>query len=193
MNPVPRILAFAGSTRRESANKKLARAAARAATATRAGVTWIDLRDYPLPLFDADLEARGLPPELLRLRTLFAQHDALIVASPEYNGFFSPVLKNALDWLSRPAPGQERHAVFADRPVLLLSAVGGRSGGLRGLEQLRQQFTYLKAKPHARQFVLPLAATAFDERDRLSDPVRSAELADTVAGFTQSLQSLAPA
>ena len=193
MHPTPRILAFAGSTRRDSANKKLARVAAQAATDAHASVTWIDLRDYPLPLFDADLEALGLSPELLRLRALFEQHDALIVASPEYNGFFPAVLKNALDWLSRPAPGQERHALFADRPVLLLSAVGGRSGGLRGLEQLRQQFIYLKAKPHARQFVLPLAGTAFDEGNRLSDPVHGAGLADTVADFTQSLQPLVPA
>ncbi|WP_020656068.1 NADPH-dependent FMN reductase [Massilia niastensis] len=193
MSHTPRILAFAGSTRRDSANKKLARAAAHAAVAAHASVTWIDLRDYPLPLFDADLEVQGLPPAMLRLRALFAQHEALIVASPEYNGFFPPVLKNALDWLSRPALGQERHAVFAGRPVLLLSAVAGRSGGTAGLQQLRQQFLNLKALPYGRQFVLPLAADAFDARNRVGDPARRAELADTVAGFALSLHALAPA
>jgi NAD(P)H-dependent FMN reductase len=193
MSTTPRILAFAGSTRRDSSNKKLARAAAHAAVAARAGVTWIDLRDYALPLFDADLEAQGFPPAMLRLRALLAQHDALIVASPEYNGFFTPVLKNVLDWLSRPALGQERHAVFADKPVLLLSAVAGRSGGLAGLEQLRKQFLHLKARPHVQQFVLPVAATAFDDNNRLADPATGAELADTVAGFVHSLQVLAPA
>lgn len=193
MSNTPRILAFAGSTRRDSSNKKLARAAAHAAVAAHASVTWIDLRDYPLPLFDADLEAQGLPPAMLRLRALFAQHDALIVASPEYNGFFPPVLKNALDWLSRPALGQERHAVFLERPVLLLSAVAGRSGGVSGLDTLRRQFLHLKARPHAEQFILPLAAGGFDEHNRLSDPAHSAALADIVAGFTHSLQVLAPA
>jgi chromate reductase len=193
MNRTPRILAFAGSTRQDSANKKLARAAAHAAVAAHASVTWIDLRDYSQPLFDADLETKGMPPATLRLRALFERHDALMVASPEYNGFFPPVLKNALDWLSRPAPGRERHAVFAGRPVLLLSAVGGRSGGQAGLAQLRQQFLHLKAQPHAQQFVLPLAATAFVDHNRLIEPARSAELTDVVAGFVQSLRALAPA
>jgi NAD(P)H-dependent FMN reductase len=193
MSTTPRILAFAGSTRQDSANKKLARAAGQAAAAAQASVTCIDLRDYPLPLFDADLEAEGIPPALLRLRALFEQHHALIVASPEYNGFFPPVLKNALDWLSRPALGQGRHAVFVGRPVLLLSAVAGRSGGQGGLAQLRQQFLHLNARPHAQQFVLPLAATDFDESGSLSDPVRILELVDAVAGFVWSLHSLVPA
>ena len=183
-----RILAFAGSTRRDSTNKKLARSAARAAVTAHARVTWIDLADYPLPLYDGDIEARGFPAALVSLRALFARHDALIVASPEYNGFFSPVLKNALDWLSRPALGQERHAVFAGRPVLLLSAVGGRSGGAAGLQQLRRQFEYLKATPHARHFVLPLAHAAFDEHGRLLDPAMGAELSDTVVEFAQAIR-----
>lgn len=193
MSNSPRILAFAGSTRDESANKKLARAAAHAAVAADARVTWIDLRDFPLPIFDADLEADGLPPSMLRLRSLFTQHDALLIASPEYNGFFPPVLKNLLDWLSRPALGQERHAVFAGRPVLLLSAVAGRSGGASGLAQLRQQLIHLKARPFEQQFILPLAADAFDPQQRLKDPVRSADLADTVSAFAGSLQLLAAA
>jgi NAD(P)H-dependent FMN reductase len=182
------ILAFGASTRRDSSNKKLARAAANVASAANSSVTWIDLRDYPLPLFDGDLEAEGLPPALLRLRALLAQHDALILASPEYNGFFPPLLKNALDWLSRPALGEERHAVFQGLPVLLLSAVGGRSGGPAGLQNLRQQLVYLKARPYARQFILPQAGGAFDGLDRLSEPSRSAELADVVASFVQALQ-----
>lgn len=193
MSHTPRILAFAGSTRRDSSNKKLSRAAAHAAVAAHASVTWIDLREHALPLYDADLEAGGFPPDVLRLRALFDRHEAFIVASPEYNGFFPPVLKNTLDWLSRPALGQERHAVFAGRPVLLLSAVAGRSGGAAGLAQLRQQFLHLTAAPHARQFLLPQAAGAFDERQRLSDPARAAELADTVAEFAQSLRIGEPA
>lgn len=183
-----RILAFAGSTRRDSTNKKLARCAAQAAVAARAEVTWIDLADFPLPLYDGDIEARGFPAAQLALRAVFARHDALIVASPEYNGFFPPVLKNALDWLSRPAQGQERHAVFAGRPVLLLSAVGGRSGGPAGLQQLHRQFEHLKAAPHARQFVLPLAHAAFDQRGRLLDPAQGAMLADTVAEFAHAIR-----
>jgi NAD(P)H-dependent FMN reductase len=193
MTDTARILAFAGSTRRDSTNKKLARAAAHAAVAAHGSVTFVDLADYPLPLYDGDLEARGFPAPMLRLRALLAQHDALIIASPEYNGFFTPVLKNALDWLSRPALGQDRHAVFDGLPVLLLSAVGGRSGGANGLQQLRRQLEFLKAQPHEVQFILPQAAGAFDDRGRIADPVHGALLADTVAGFTQSLHSAVPA
>ncbi|OON63222.1 hypothetical protein B0920_07425 [Massilia sp. KIM] len=193
MTAIARILAFAGSTRRESSNKKLSRAAAHAAVAAHTSVTWIDLRDHPLPLYDADIEAQGLPPALLRLRALFAGHDAFIVASPEYNGFFPPVLKNALDWLSRPALGEERHAVFAGRPVLLLSAVAGRSGGPAGLQQLRRQFEHLRASPFGRQFVLPQAHGAFDERGRLLDPQLGAELSDTVARFAEAIRPAVPA
>lgn len=191
MSQTQRILAFAGSTRADSSNRKLVRVAVHAAVAAHNSVTWIDLKDYPLPLFDADLEAQALPEPLLRLRALLVDADALILASPEYNGFFTPLMKNTLDWLSRPVLGHERHAVFAGLPVLLLSAVGGRSGGPAGLRQLRQQLLHLTALPHEKEFVLPLAATAFDVQGRLSDPQQNAALADVVAGFSDALREVA--
>src|SRR3954470_11575653 len=102
----PRILAFAGSLRREYYNKKLVSVAARAARDAGAEVTLIDLRDFPLPLFDQDLEAgQGMPEAGASLKQLVAGHDGLIVASPEYNSSVTAVLKNSLDWASRPAPG----------------------------------------------------------------------------------------
>src|SRR4051812_26801189 len=103
----PRILAFAGSLRKESLNKKLLRIAASAARAAGAEVTLIDLKDHPLPIFDQDLEtAQGMPENGARLKTLFAEHDGLLIASPEYNSSFTAVLKNTIDWVSRPAPGE---------------------------------------------------------------------------------------
>lgn len=189
MNPSLRILAFAGSARRQSHNKQLGRAAALAAQDADTGVTWIDLRDFDIPLYDADLEAEhGLPPELLRLRALFAAHDALIVASPEYNGFFSPLLKNTLDWLSRPAAGAPRHAVFAGKPVLLLCAAGGGTGGARGLEQLRLQFGYLQARVHEHQFILAHSAQAFDASGRLRTRELHASLAGVVRPFVDGVR-----
>src|ERR1700758_5428264 len=104
---VPRILAFASSTRRESFNKKLVAIAAQGARKAGAEVTLIDLKDFPLPLFDQNLEAeQGMPENGKKLKTLFIDHDALLISSPEYNSSITAVLKNTLDWVSRPAPGE---------------------------------------------------------------------------------------
>ena len=104
---MPRILAFAASTRRESFNKKLVAVAAQGARQAGAEVTLIDLKDFPLPLFDQDLEAeQGMPENGKKLKKLFIDHDGLLIASPEYNSSFPAVLKNAIDWVSRPAPGE---------------------------------------------------------------------------------------
>src|SRR6202051_3583545 len=103
----PRILAFAGSLRKDSYNKKLVQIAAQAARGAGADVTYIDLRDYPLPIFDEDLEkASGMPANGQKLKTLFIEHDGLLIAAPEYNSSITAVLKNTIDWVSRPAPGE---------------------------------------------------------------------------------------
>ena len=186
------ILAFAGSTRKESLNKKLAFLAAETAegaAARNAGegsvhVTWIDLKHYPIPLYDGDYEEQfGLPPAALKLRTLFGSHDALLIASPEYNGFPSPLLKNTLDWLSRPLGKEERHAVFKDKPVLLLSAVRGEAGGHRGLKQLRLLLSNLKASSFEEEYVLPKGNDALDALGRLRDPDAQQRLEKLIAAF----------
>src|SRR4051812_36524754 len=103
MGTTPRILAPAGSTRRDSYNKRLVRLAARGAEAAGAEVAVIDLRDFPLPLFDEDLEREQGPPEAApRLKTRMVESDGLLIASPEYNSSITAVLKNAIDWVSRP-------------------------------------------------------------------------------------------
>ena len=104
----PEILAFAGSTRTESYNKKLVRLAADAARAAGANVTVIDLRDLPLPLFDEDFEtAHGLPENAKKLKSLMKEHDGFLISSPEYNSSITAVLKNAIDWASRPETEDE--------------------------------------------------------------------------------------
>lgn len=179
------ILAFAGSIRNESLNKKLAVLASETAeTAGAVHVTWADLRDYPIPLYDGDYEEQfGLPPAALKLRGLLQSHDALLVASPEYNGFPSPLLKNTLDWLSRPFNNEERHAVFKDKPVLLLAATRGEAGGRRGLAQLRLLLGNLKAASFEQEFVLPKGNDALDALGRLRDPEQQRRLADVVTAF----------
>ena len=118
-----KILAFAGSTRSNSFNKRLVRAAAVMAEEAGATVTIVDLRDYPLPLYDGDLEqAEGLPEHAATLYELFKSHDALLISSPEYNSSVSAVLKNTIDWVSRPRDGEQPLEAFSGKVAGLLCA-----------------------------------------------------------------------
>ena len=135
----PKILAFAGSTRSGSFNKKLIRLAADDARAAGAEVTLIDLRDFPMPLFDGDLEEKeGLPENAKKLKSLMRANDGFLISSPEYNSSVSGVLKNAIDWASREETDDEPPLVcFRGKVAALLSASPGGLGGLRGLVILR--------------------------------------------------------
>src|SRR6266478_8702053 len=120
---VPRILAFAGSLRRDSFNKKLVSIAAQGAREAGAEVMLIDLKDFPLPLYDQDLEAeQGMPKNGKKLKKLFIDHDGLLIASPEYNSSLPAVLKNVIDWVSRPAPGEPSLAAFRGKVATVMSA-----------------------------------------------------------------------
>lgn len=138
MSAQPKILAFAGSTRAESFNKKLVRIAANAAKAAGAVVTTIDLRDFPMPLYDGDLESSsGVPETANKLKELMVAQDGFLIASPEYNSSITAVLKNTIDWVSRPAPGEPPLVAFTGKVATLMSASPGALGGLRGLVHLR--------------------------------------------------------
>lgn len=104
-----------------------------------AEVTLLDLRDYPMPLYDGDLESsEGLPPNALKLKEIFIAHHGLLIASPEYNSSVTPLLKNTLDWVSRPASKEEASlACYEGKTAALMSASPGALGGLRGLVHLR--------------------------------------------------------
>ena len=161
-----KIIAFAGSTRKESFNKKLVKVAASAAEATGAEVTVIDLADYPLPLYDGDLEAdSGLPENAAKLKKLFSEHDGLLLASPEYNGSISGVLKNTLDWLSRP--GAVEGSVFAGKAAIIMSASPGGLGGLRALPHVRQILNNLQMIVLPNQHALGFAGKEFNENGAL--------------------------
>lgn len=137
--PRSKILAFAGSAREESFNKKLIRVAVAGAQRAGADVTLIDLRDYAMPIYDCDLEADdGIPDKALALRCLLLEHQGLLLASPEYNGSFSPLLKNVIDWTSRPTvKGEDGLAPYRNKVAVLMSASPGGYGGLRGLMHVR--------------------------------------------------------
>jgi NAD(P)H-dependent FMN reductase len=122
MNYVPKILAFAGSTRTESYNKKLVRIAVASARAAGAEVTYHDLRDLPLPFYDGDLEAEeGLPANARKWKDLLLAHHGLLISAPEYNSSITAVFKNAIDWASRRVPGEPPLACFTGKVAALMS------------------------------------------------------------------------
>jgi NAD(P)H-dependent FMN reductase len=163
-----KIFALAGSTRKDSFNKKLLDVAANAARAAGAEVTVVHLDDYQMPLYDGDLEAdSGLPERAAALKQMMAESHAFLIASPEYNASMSAVLKNAIDWASRP--GAVEGSVFQGKPAALLSASPGALGGLRGLNHLRDILGNLGVLVLAQQQALPKAHEAFAEDGTLTD------------------------
>lgn len=170
MSAAPRVLVFAGSVRRESVNRRLAHVAAARLTAAGVAATLLELADYPLPLYDGDLEAAsGLPENALKLKEIFIAHDAFAIVSPEYNGSIPPLLKNCIDWVSRPLPEQSGYIPFSGKAAALLSASPGFLGGMRGLRHLREVLTVLEMIVLPRQFSLSAADKAFDADGRLAD------------------------
>ena len=184
---MPRILAFAGSTRRESFNKKLVAIAAEGAREAGAEVTLIDLKDFPLPLFDQDLEAeQGMPENGKKLKKLFIDHDGLLIASPEYNSSLPAVLKNGIDWVSRPAPGEPSLLAFRGKVATLMSASPGALGGLRGLVHVRSILGNIGVIVLPDQIAVAKAHEAFQPDGSLVDPKRQAGiegLGKTLASF----------
>ena len=190
---MPRILAFASSTRRESFNKKLVAIAAQGAREAGAEVTLIDLKDFPLPLFDQDLEAeQGMPENGKKLKKLFIDHDGLLIASPEYNSSFPAVLKNAIDWVSRPAPGEPSLVAFRGKVATLMSASPGALGGLRGLVHVRSLLGNIGVIVLPDQIAVAKAHEAFQPDGSLVDPKRQAGiegLGATLASFLRKFKA----
>ncbi|MDZ8223156.1 NAD(P)H-dependent oxidoreductase [Nostoc sp. ChiVER01] len=191
MASTPKILAFAGSTRIESYNKKLVKIAAAGAQAAGAEVTYIDLRDLPLPLFDEDLEAQeGLPANARTLKDLLISHQGLLIASPEYNSSLTAVLKNAIDWASRPAPNEAPLAAFAGKVATIMSASPGALGGLRGLVHLRSILGNIKVLVLPDQIAVTKAYEAFNPDGTLVDPKQQESIEKLGEGLTKILLKL---
>jgi len=188
----PRILAFAGSLRRESFNKRLVPIAAKGARDAGAEVTLIDLKDLSLPLFDQDLEAeQGIPENGKRLKQLFINHDGLLIACPEYNSSITAVLKNAIDWVSRPIPDEPSLVAFKNKVATLMSASPGALGGLRGLTHVRSILSNIGVIVLPEQIAVAQAHEAFNPDGSLKDPKQQAGiegLGHTLASFLMKLK-----
>jgi chromate reductase, NAD(P)H dehydrogenase (quinone) len=167
-----RLLFLAGSAREGSINKRLARLAHDVAEANGIAATLADLGDYPMPLYDGDIEAKSGPPENAhKLKALMEVHQGIFIVSPEYNASLTPLLKNTLDWVSRIRPKDEPPlAVFRERVFALGAAAPGAMAGLRGLMALRQTLELgLGAVVLPDQFGLARAGEAFGEDGHLKD------------------------
>ncbi len=187
----PKILAFAGSTRTDSYNKKIIKIAAKGAQAAGAEVTLIDLRDFPLPLYDEDLETKeGLPPNGRKLKDLFLANDGLLISSPEYNSSISGVLKNAVDWVSRPVPNEKPLECFSGKIATLMSASPGALGGLQGLVTLRSILGNIGVIVLPDQVATSRAHEAFNPDGSLKDAKQQSAIEGLGKGLSDFISKL---
>jgi NAD(P)H-dependent FMN reductase len=165
-----KIVALAGSLRKDSFNKKLIRIAADMAREAGAEVTLVDLADYRMPVYDGDVEAaEGVPETARQLRGILLTHQALLIASPEYNSSVAGAFKNVFDWVSRPDQGVASTAAFQGKVAGIMSASTGAGAGLRGLVNLRSILGNIGVIVLPEQAAVASAAGAFDEAGRLKD------------------------
>jgi len=177
-----RIVAFAGSLRSGSFNKKLIKIAAAGARAAGAGVTEIDLRDIPMPLYDGDIEREhGLPPNAKVFKRLLIEHHGFLISSPEYNSAVSGVLKNAIDWASRPEPNEPALVAYKGKVAGLVSASPGHLGGVRGLAVLRSILSNIGVIVIPTQMAINRANDAFEQNGELKDERQQAAVASVGA------------
>ncbi len=183
----PKIVAFAGSLRAGSFNKKLLALAADAARAAGAEVTVVDLRELALPLFDQDLEdASGLPEGAKKFKVLLRASDGFLIASPEHNSSITAALKNAIDWVSRAESDDEPPlAAYKGKVAALLATSPGALGGLRGLVTLRSILGNIGVLVLPDQVAIPTAHEAFDEAGKLKDARKAKQVTALVRNLVK--------
>jgi len=188
----PRILAFAGSLRKDSCNKKLVRIALKGAEEAGAEVTYIDLADYPMPIYNQDDEDRdGLPENAVKLKRLMREHHGFLISAPEYNSSLSAAFKNAIDWTSRKEQKDEPNLeCYAGKTAAIMSASPGALGGLRGLVHVRAMLENIQVLVLPHQQTVPSAYDAFDEEGNLKEPKKAQAVMDLGRRLTETIRSL---
>ncbi len=189
MSEQVKLIAVAGSTREGSFNRKVLAIAVKGARDAGADVEVIDLAEFPMPIFNQDFEARqGHPENVKKLRQKFKESDGLLIASPEYNGAPTPLLKNTIDWLSRPSDDEPGLVAFSGKTAAIVSASPGKLGGLRSLTHLRVILSGINVFVLPRQIAVSQANEAFSEDGSLKDDKQNQavlslgrELAETTA------------
>ncbi len=164
-----KFLFLSGSTRKESFNTTLARYCAEVAKTHDVDVEFVDLADFPMPIFNQDLESESGAPETAKaLKEKFVSANGFLIASPEYNSTITPVLKNTIDWLSRKYDDSEPRLVcFSGKAAAIVSTASGVLGGLRGLDPLRLLLSHIGVNVVGKQLAVGFAQEAFDEKGKL--------------------------
>lgn len=163
MTKRPKILAFAGSLRKHSFNRRVLRAAIEGAEAAGAEVTLVDLRDYPMPVYNQDdQDAFGFDANALKFQHLIFEHEGLLIASPEHNGSFPAALKNVIEWASRRNDSFEGGRVFLGRVAAMMSAAPNAFGGVRSLAHLRGVLTSVGVYVLPTEIAVPFVGDKFD-------------------------------
>ena len=190
-----KVLVFAGSTRIASHNRKLAKEVAAMARAKGAEVTHLELGDYDVPMYNADLEAEGTPADVMKLKRIFHDHPAWIICTPEYNASYPALVKNTLDWLSSPVKGDlvwnDDFRFSRGKVVGVLSASPGALGGLRSQSHLIPLLLNLHCWVAPQTFALGRAGSAFDEQGHLLEEAakqRAQSVVDQVLWAADRLQ-----
>ena len=167
-----KILIIPGSLRTGSHNARLAAQAAYEFTQGGVDVTPLSLSDFPLPIYDGDLQAKsGVPKNAVNLKRMMAGYHGILIVTPEYNASVPPLVKNTIDWLSRVQdPNEARGQVFRERPFAIAAASESRLGGTRALAALRLVLSALQATVIPNQLALSFATAAYDDMDRLKNP-----------------------
>jgi NAD(P)H-dependent FMN reductase len=170
--PALKILVIPGSLRSGSLNARLAAVAAYELAQLGAEVSCISLADFPLPIYDGDLQTKsGVPKNAVNLKRMMSAHHGVLVVTPEYNSSVPPLVKNTIDWVSRVHDAHEaRGEVFRGRPFAIAAASESRLGGARCLAALRLILSACQAAVIPNQLALSFAGEAYDDRDRLKHP-----------------------
>lgn len=192
MSAAPKLLFLSGSVRRDSVNVKLAHAALERARSFNVDARYVDLAEYPLPLYDGDLEEReGLPAHARSLKTLFREADGFLIACPEYNSSITPLLKNTIDWMSRREHADEPPlAAFKGKVAALAAASPSPNGGLRGLVPVRMLLGNIGVHVLPQQLAVKNAPEAFDSSGALVNDADRNGLEAVVQSFADTTTRL---
>jgi len=188
----PKILAFAGSARDASFNKKLVKIAIEGARKAGAEVNYIDLKDYPMPLFDQDYEAKkGIPENAKKVKKMMVESDGFLISAPEYNSSITPLLKNTIDWASRAESKDEPPlSAYKGKCAAIMSASPGGLGGLRGLVHVRSILENIGVIVLPNQRAIGSAYDAFDETGNLKDEKQQSSVEGLGEQLTQLIKKL---
>lgn len=183
-----KILFLAGSARNKSTNKIIAQKAQQIAAEQGVEATFIDLKDFEMPLYNGDIEeATGLPDNAIKLKELFIAHDAIFIASPEYNSGYTPLLKNSLDWISRPHQKNEIPlSAFRNKTAAIVAISPGGYGGIRGLVQLRMLLGNILVTVIPQQLAIPFSSKVLDEEGNFIDKDQVIALTGIVEALVQA-------